>query len=252
MNHADAIKKLTELQPPKGIGIIQQTTPVISFGDFTTAKIATIGINPSKNEFLSGSNLIAASKKRLVDFETLGRQSSFPLSTTDAASVWEGCVNYFNTSNKYWSWFGQLDELLTAAGYSYLDGSACHLDLSPWATDPVWSDLTKDQQKLLVADGKELLNWQTKNNPLSALIFNGRQAFEVIKDYSDIRLELAGTLEYTSGGSSKNSELVIGTGPLGQKVLGWTLNIQNLQATVEEKEYVKTELSSWLKANLNS
>lgn len=249
MNHQDAIAKLQELQPPTGIGIIHGSTPVISFGDFTQANIATIGINPSSKEFLSGSTLIERSKKRLCDFESLAKAPYFPLSMPDAADVWGGCREYFNSPNRYWSWFGQLDELLVSIGYSYLDGTACHLDLSPWATDPVWSDLSQSQQSQLVEDGMKLLNWQTQNNPLDALIFNGRQAFEAIKQYTDVRLEKAGELSYTAGGSPMKSELVMGTGPLGQKVLGWTMNIQNMHVTIEEKVDVITQLSAFLKTN---
>jgi hypothetical protein len=49
-------------------------------------------------------------------------------------------------------WFDQMEEfVLTNTGYSYFDGTACHLDLIQWATDPVWSSelITKDVQKYI-------------------------------------------------------------------------------------------------------
>ena len=41
------VEKIAAMTPPEGCGVIDKTTPVVSFGDFTTAKIATLGINPS-------------------------------------------------------------------------------------------------------------------------------------------------------------------------------------------------------------
>ena len=55
---------------PKGCKVVPDSTPVVAFGDPTKAKIATLGINPSKQEFLDQEgNEIKYSKRR---FETLG------------------------------------------------------------------------------------------------------------------------------------------------------------------------------------
>lgn len=251
MNRIDAIEKLMTLQPPKGIGIIPGSTPVISFGDFTTARVATLGINPSSREFLSNGKLITSSKKRLVDFEVLGNDASFPLSRDHASHVWESCTLYFNTNNTYWAWFKPLANLLSATGpFSYVDGSACHLDLSPWATDPVWGKLSKEQKQELVKDGLSLLNWQTQHNQLDAIIFNGRQVYKVIKEFTDIKITAIEPLHYQAGGKDLTSDLVTGVGPLGQKVLGWTLNLQNVRATELEKQEIKTALCIWLRKKM--
>lgn len=251
MNRNEAIEKLMQLQPPKGIGIIPGTTPVISFGDFTTARVATLGINPSSREFLSGGKLIPSDNKRLVDFEVLGSGASFPLTSDQASQVWDGCAQYFTTNRAYWSWFKPLSDLLRATGgLSYEDGSACHLDLSPWATDPVWRNLTKDQKQLLIQDGLELLNWQTRNNHLDAIIFNGRQVYEVIKEFTDIEIKEIEPFKYEAGGKQLTSELVVGVGPLGQKVLGWTLNLQEVRATLGEKGEIRANLCIWLRKKM--
>lgn len=250
MNDLDAIAKLMELQPPKGIGVIPQTTPVISFGDFTKARIATVGINPSSKEFLSGRNLRKGAKKRLIDFESLGAGAGIPLTEESATKVWDGCASYFKNKNRYWTWFKHLEDVLKGSGFSYEDGTACHLDLSPWATDPVWSKLTAAQKRELIADGQGLLNWQTTNNDVEAIIFNGRQAYEAIKKYTEVQLSTSETIRYKSGGKELTSELIRGKGPLGQEVLGWTLNLQNLRATAVEKVRVKEVLSEWIRVQL--
>lgn len=251
MNSNEAIEKLMQLQPPKGIGIIPGTTPVISFGDFTSARVATLGINPSSREFLSGGKLIPTSKKRLVDFEVLGSEAAFPLNRDQASHVWDGCTNYFLTNRAYWSWFRPLSNLLGATGgLSYESGEVCHLDLSPWATDPVWGNLRKEQKRELVSDGLELLNWQTQHNHLDAIIFNGRQVYEVIKEFTDIEIKAIEPYRYKAGGKELTSELVTGVGPLGQKVLGWTLNLQNVRAKELEKQTIKTDLCLWLRKKM--
>ena len=251
MNRNDAIEKLMELQPPKGIGIIPGTTPVISFGDFTTARVATLGINPSSREFLSGGKLIPSPKKRLVDFEVLGEGATFPLTRDQAFQVWEGCTRYFSSNRAYWSWFRPLSNLLGATGgLSYEDGDVCHLDLSPWATEPVWGKLSKEQKQELINDGLDLLNWQTQHNHLDAIIFNGRQVYEVIKEFTKIEIKAIEPFRYSAGGRELTSELVTGVGPLGQKVLGWTPNLQNVRASELEKQMIKTDLCLWLRRKM--
>lgn len=251
MNREDAISKLMELKPPAGIGIIAGSTPVISFGDFTEARVATLGINPSSREFLSNGKLIESSKKRLVDFEVLDSKVSYPLTRDQASQVWEGCIRYFNTGNTYWSWFRPLENLLKATGgLSYKDGGVCHLDLSPWATDPVWGNLSKAQKQELVNDGIDLLNWQTQYNQLDAIIFNGRQVYEVIKESTKIEIRAIEPYRYVAGGKELTSELVTGEGPIGQLILGWTLNLQNVRATEMEKQMIKTDLCLWLRRKM--
>ncbi|NDA83046.1 MAG: hypothetical protein EBY01_08350, partial [Actinobacteria bacterium] len=52
--------------------ILEGSTPVISFGDFTKSSIATLGINPSPLEFINRrGHILNSSEKRLVDLESL-------------------------------------------------------------------------------------------------------------------------------------------------------------------------------------
>jgi hypothetical protein len=57
------------------------------------------------------------------------------------------CAAYFQR-NPYRRWFDPLDELLRAGvGASFYDGTACHLDLVQWATDPVWGQMSDERAR---------------------------------------------------------------------------------------------------------
>lgn len=60
---------------PDGLAIVQGSLPVTSFGDPRSARVASVGINPSVSEFCSGKKgkpLLEPGKKRFVDREILG------------------------------------------------------------------------------------------------------------------------------------------------------------------------------------
>ena len=49
------MEKIATMTKPADCGVIEKTTPVISFGDFTTSRIATLGINPSSVCLIDGA-----------------------------------------------------------------------------------------------------------------------------------------------------------------------------------------------------
>ena len=238
----DLEKRMSEMTAPDGVGVIPKTTPVVSFGDFTSSHIATIGINPSSNEFMTGASLLPLGKKRLADSEIA--QANF-------AEIWHGCQNYFQTPNTYWKWFRPLEDLLKVIGHSYLD-SACHLDLSPWATFPAFSDLSPVQQNVLLSHDKEFLIWQIAESPIKTVLFNGRKVYETISASQNFYLQKVGEFKYTTGGRPQTSDLISGDGPMGESIFGWTVNIQAMQVTSDEKQDVMEKISSWLRDNLKN
>ena len=229
------LEKIAAMKAPVGCGVIEKTTPVVSFGDFTRAKVATLGINPSSAEFLSGGKLIQGEKKRLKD-EEFGPAS--------AGDIWFQCRNYFSI-NPYMSWFGHLEDLLQKVGASYKT-NACHLDLSPWATDPVFGNLTAEQQKVLLEHDRDFLNWQIVESPISTVLFNGATVYKTIEKAQNYYLQKVGEIKYTSGGQTRTSDLINGDGPRGESFFGWTVNLQALKATNEERADVMAKLSDWL------
>lgn len=234
------MEKITHMTPPIDAGVIAGTTPVVSFGDFTTARIATLGINPSSKEFMSGEKFIQGESKRLADDEH---------GKANAVDIWFGCQNYFRGANAYWPWFGALEELLKGVGASYKDGSACHLDLSPWATFPAYGQLTPTQQSNLLKHDAEFLDWQIIESPIKKVLFNGASVHKTISDSRNFYLQKIGEIKYTSGGHSRTSDLITGDGPMGASVFGWTVNIQALKVTNDERADVMAKIANWLKEN---
>ena len=157
--------------------IVKYSTPVVSFGYPVGSRVATLGINPSSNEFQIGNGNkepLASSEKRLVDTEVLGLDNNQSLSRDQAIEVINGCYTYFN--NKPYSWFDDLDNyVLKPTGSSYKDGSACHLDLVQWATDPVWQNekMSKSKRKILLDSDKEFLEYQLSNYDFDYVFLNG-------------------------------------------------------------------------------
>ena len=79
------------------------------------------------------------------------RPTSLPLpSRSWLTKVLDDCNGYFQR-NPYRRWFDQFHPVLTACGASYYDGSACHLDLVQWATDPARQAPQRAQARLAEA-----------------------------------------------------------------------------------------------------
>lgn len=232
---AAVLEKIAVMTPPVDCCVIPETTPVVSFGDFSESKIATLGINPSPSEFLSQGNLIRGKAKRLSD------QEYGPASPMD---IWFKCKHYFQ-GNPYWSWFSHLEELLLEIGGSYKT-NACHLDLSPWATNPIFRNLSSRQKSVLLENDQEFLPWQLANSPIKTILFNGGTVYQTINQVKAFNLEKVSEIKFSSGGTPKTSDLVSGTGPNGVAVYGWTLNLQALQVTVEERKEIVDQLVKWL------
>ena len=210
--------------------LVVGSTPVVSFGNPGPAKLITIGINPSSSEFQvfgKSKNLLPVEKKRLVDLETLGLKNPKSLNREQAIRVIEGCYNYFDMKNHnpYMTWFKHLnDNINKHFGLDYLDGSAAHLDLVQWATDPVWggikSEVTKDE---LLKSDSEFLRYQVVAKKYDIVFMNGRK----VKD----QLEGTGIVEVTQTKSTSYKtktkktlplEFFKGTTSNGSLALGWS------------------------------
>ena len=210
--------------------LVVGSTPVVSFGNPGPAKLITIGINPSSSEFQvfgKSKNLLPVEKKRLVDLETLGLKDPKSLNREQAIRVIEGCYYYFDKKNHnpYMTWFKHLnDNINKHFGLDYLDGSAAHLDLVQWATDPVWggikSEVTKDE---LLKSDSEFLRYQVGAKKYDIVFMNGRK----VKD----QLEGTGIVEVTQTKSTSYKtktkktlplEFFKGTTSNGSLALGWS------------------------------
>ncbi len=89
-----------------------KTHPIPFFGNLLTAKVVTIGVNPSADEFVA---------------------RNWP-DTLDAEALTKRLLRYFDTPPGPHPWFMPWIEALGLLGADYARGEAAHLDLSPRAT----------------------------------------------------------------------------------------------------------------------
>lgn len=155
--------------------MVEDSTPVVAFGEFSAAKVATLGLNPSRLEFQSTSGeLLTGDQRRLSTKVSLGVASLSDATDEQVAIVVDECKTYFQ-GKPYKQWFNQLDRVLNiATGTSYYDGTACHLDLVQWATDPVWGQIKSQatREKLLAAD-RVFLRAQLEHEHIEVVLANG-------------------------------------------------------------------------------
>jgi len=211
-------------RPPSAAYVVTGSTPVLAFGDSSNAFVATLGLNPSRQEFLdrNGRELNGTARR----FETL---ASLGVPSLDSAPeallqrVVYACNGYFQ-ANPYRRWFDQLERVLKAVGASYYDGSACHLDLVQWATDPVWSKIPDPgvRDRMLEEDAA-FLRHQLTTKSFRLLLINGSGVVRQFESMTGISLRPAGSVH----GSSAESRLSVGQLPLGTRVIAWSVNIQS-------------------------
>jgi hypothetical protein len=207
---------------PDGCSVITGSTPVVAFGDPSAALVATLGLNPSRVEFLDSGQLLRGQQRRLASLGSLGVESLSHASAETVGRVVGACRRYF-WRRPYRRWFDQLETILSPLGYSYYDGTACHLDLVQSATDPTWSKLGDDQRQRLVNADVPFLRDQLDRSHFRVLLING----------SSVRRWAAATLgiEFASVAEVARDGAVTGfaVGKFNGKVpvLAWSTNLQS-------------------------
>ncbi|MBE8993116.1 hypothetical protein [Microcystis aeruginosa] len=211
-------------QPLPGEFVVPQSTPVIAFGNAQTARIATLGLNPSRAEFVDANgNLLSDEDRRLSTNISLGLTSIEDASDSDIQTIVNDCNTYFHR-NPYRKWFDQLDAILRLCGGSYYDNTACHLDLVQWATYPVWSGLESDVKKQLLKNDVSFLHQQMLDSQLDCILINGRGVLTHFRQSFDIRWQES---EAIKGFHKHDIELFNGWFNDRIRVIAWTINIQS-------------------------
>ncbi|MDR2584237.1 MAG: hypothetical protein LBC75_12215 [Fibromonadaceae bacterium] len=210
--------------------VVQQTTPVIYFGDYDSARACTISLNPSNLEFVDKSKkLLELDKERLCSREKLKKTDNDELTDEDAEKVLKYCKNYFKY-RPYKSWFDPFNKFVEHyEEYSYYKGTCVHLDLVQWATDPTWKDIpTFIKQKHLDNDLPILKHLLKKN--FEVMFLNGITVVENVRAYLNIKLEPK-TIPFT-----ETQKVTIYYGKYNNiKVVGWNLYLQSAACAGKEK-----------------
>lgn len=234
---------------PEIAEIVAFSTPVVSFGNPTEARVATLGINPSSNEFQIGNGnknpLGEFERKRLVDTETLGIQNPIRLEREQAIQVIEGCYGYFTGPNANpYEWFERLEKfVLEPAGHTYYGSkaSACHLDLVQWATDPVWDSIPdKSIKKKLLIDDKEFLRYQLTSYDFDVVYLNGGT---VLRQFKKLGIAELSVVHHVTRNAMGGTHEVLKGSASGTTYYGWGINASSKDANKKGLE----ELSNWIR-----
>lgn len=167
----------TLLEDPRvSAWLLPFATPVLAFGRWRTAKIATAGLNPSEREFCyrrmkgeepPGRELEAAERRFL--HRTQGDYSSPPASLlAEAQRLAEG---YFELGNAYRKWFRGFCPFLKEIGCTFEAGAACHTDyISPFTTKTGIGSVKKNASAVVeTLEASGLQSWKNLLNVMPEL-----------------------------------------------------------------------------------
>jgi hypothetical protein len=211
---------------PRDLCVVRGSTPVVAFGNCQNARAATLGLNPSRVEFVDKRGvLLKAQKRRLATHESLGRSDLSRAPQEAVLQVLDECTTYFQRQ-PYRQWFDKLEPILVACGASYYGGSGCHLDLVQWATDPTWGKLKAAVRKRLLADDAPFLARQLENERLRLMLVNGMGALQELRRLMAGQLELE-EVDRITGCAHQPTRLFVGRVLNHVRVVAWSTNIQS-------------------------
>lgn len=206
--------------------IVPGSTPVLAFGDVRNAQVATLGLNPSRVEFTDDKgNLLEGDRRRLATLQSLGTPDLATAPSNVIEQVFADCNRYFY-QRPYRRWFDQLEPILESCGASYYNGTACHLDLVQWATNPTWGKLAPAVRGRLITEDAAFLNTQLQNEGIRLLLVNGNGVWKQLRAAMVEKLKFEHQ-EFIEGLSCQNTQLNAGW-LLGKiRVIAWNTNLQS-------------------------
>jgi hypothetical protein len=207
---------------PAGLNVIPGSTPVVGFGDPRNAKVATIGLNPNRLEFLDAEgSLLREDAERLETLLSIGANSLEDVESQVLARVFEGCNWYFER-NPYRRWFDVLERVLNGIGVSYYRGTACHLTLVQWATNPTWGLLPESSRTELLRQDAPFLRERIEAERIELVLLNGRGVITAFSDSVGCRLA---DDEPPIADAQTQTHFMTGATEAGTRIVAWTTNL---------------------------
>jgi hypothetical protein len=195
--------------------VIPWSCPVPSFGDLSSSRIATLGLNPSNREFVDDlGNELDGPYRRFHTLKSLGLSRWSDADKRHVELISDSCRAYFSR-NPYDRWFKKLDYIISGTTSSYYGTSeepsqldlipyatirkerACHLDLIPYATACKWTELSQRQRSALIAVAGDTLGLLLRDSPVQLLILNGQSVVDEFQDIAGVRLEKQAMRDWT-------------------------------------------------------
>lgn len=256
----DLISRIDKLIA-ENTGIIPWGAPIPSFGNISTARIATLGLNPSNVEFLDneGKELVGP-RRRFHTLHSLAIDFWDDIKDDHLFRILELCNIYFK-KNPYDRWFKKLDFLISGSSNSYYFPSekACHLDLIPFATFNKWNELSSKQKNTLFEIAGDTLGLLVKGTNISTIIMNGISVVESMERICEIKFDKSNIPSWTlprangsgvSGFSFEGNISEIGGVRLNRviRVIGFNHNIQSSYGVTND---VQLSIRDWITKSLN-
>ncbi len=172
------------------------TLPVLFFGDLLSAEVASVGLNPSDQEYLSkGGMMLVGPAQRFATLALLGADDRASLDDDQCAKAIEWMRDYYEPGKPvYGSWFNALSRVIEGFGASLRDRTASHLDLVQEATSPVWSDLDAAERENLLHQDLPFLEWEIRAFPLRFIICTGKTVSVHVRRQLNVEVEEEGTM----------------------------------------------------------
>ncbi len=201
---------------------VPSSLPVLFFGNISMASVATIGLNPSRQEYLSPSGAeLEGDARRFETLRSLGLLDRTAIQEPHALTAIDRMSHYFDAGKPAYSWFQPLERVLKGLGASLSDGSAVHLDLVQEATDPVWSGLRSadpESARRLLQRDLNFLRWQLEAFPIQALLCTSRTVLDSVSSLCNATI--------LKEGHTQRLRWSVGTGTIGGRqlvVAGWNI-----------------------------
>ena len=168
-------------QNPYNSDILQNTTPIICFGNLFNSTFATLGLNPSNKEFVdNNNNFLSDNNLRFQNCFSLSEHDLTKLTNDKTNLVLDSCISYFKF-NPYKRWFNVLEKyVLSKLNVSYYNDTCCHLDIVQWATAEKWGSISKISQTQLIDKDYPFLLRQLENQNINLLLINGKGVFDIL------------------------------------------------------------------------
>jgi hypothetical protein len=234
-----------------GNQVVNACLPVPFFGDITKPhlKVVTIGLNPALNEYYENGSEKTRSQ-RLAMLSDYTRFARTDLNDADVADAKARREKYFQNVNRDWHpYFEKMESVLNRVNpaWTYVMGSAVHIDVVACATKERWSNLTNTSQTELINNCREHFSRAICNLPNGTIILcDGPRAWQEITNLG-LRLvmqpgHLINVREATGGDHGKIGELFSGEKKF--PVRGWSAHVSHLSAVW------RFDLASWIHGTL--
>jgi hypothetical protein len=203
-----------------------ECTPVLVFGNWRSARIATAGLNPSEDEFWTKPTF-TAERQPLRDMrQRFLHWGDGTLTDDRLREAFRRMEGYFTLGNAYSLWFDRYQAFLNALGTPFESGLACHTDyVSPFATKVGISKCCPATRRLLPEFGEQVWLNALDNCPCLEVVFGHGRGWHRVPNlftgHSD--WEHVPTPFDSKGGKSAGQHLIRSSGvlPSGRRVAIW-------------------------------